>query len=197
MRQTVRLPTCAKSGALAMIRTVIADDEAIARAGLRAILAEDPEIELCAECSNGVETLRTLLALRPDLVLLDVQMPDLDGFGVLRALPREFWPAVVFVTAFDQYALRAFDVNAVDYLVKPFGDARAQDALARAKQRVRSHDTSAERILSAITPVLERSSSYLKRLACRDRDRVTFIDVGEIDWVEAEGDYVRRFAWRV
>jgi two-component system LytT family response regulator len=174
-----------------MIRTLIADDEAIAREGLRATAADDREIEIVAECANGVETLHTLLSLRPDLLLLDVQMPDLDGFGVLRALPRELWPAVVFVTAFDQYALRAFDVNAVDYLLKPFGDERAREALARAKSRIRSGNSDAERILSAIVPVLEPGSSYLKRIAYRDRDRVTFIDVRQIDWIEAEGDYAR------
>jgi DNA-binding LytR/AlgR family response regulator len=104
---------------LQRFRTLIVDDEPVARAGLRALLAEDPEIEIVGECGNGIDALAALESLRPDLVLLDVQMPELDGVSVLRALPREQWPAVIFVTAYDRYAIEAFDLNAVDYLLKP------------------------------------------------------------------------------
>src|SRR5688572_556481 len=113
-----------------MIRTLIVDDEPVARAGLRVMLAADPEIEVVGECGNGVAAVVAIEELQPDLVLLDVQMPDLDGFGVLRSLPRDRRPAVVFVTAFDRYAIQAFDQNAVDYLLKPFGDARALEAVS-------------------------------------------------------------------
>ena len=171
-----------------MIRTVIVDDEPLARAGLRALLAEDPEIEVVAECGNGMDALRALEDLQPDLVLLDVQMPELDGFEVLRLLPRRAWPAVIFVTAHDRYALQAFEHNAVDYLLKPFGDARARDAVARAKARIGGSGRTADR--ASIATVVS-GEGPLRRIAYRDGERVTLLSVDEIDWIEAEGDYVR------
>ena len=177
-----------------MIRAVIADDEAIARAGLRAILDADPEVETVAECANGREALAAVQSLRPDLLLLDVQMPDLDGFAVLRALPPADWPAaIIFVTAFDQYAIRAFDVYAVDYLLKPFGDERALAAITRAKRRIRAASAGDKAgMLAAITPSLDAAPpGPLRPIACRDRDRVFFINTADIEWIEAEGDYVR------
>jgi two-component system LytT family response regulator len=171
-----------------LIRTLIVDDEPVARAGLRALLSEDPEIEIIGECGNGADTLRMIEDAQPDLVLLDVQMPELDGFGVLRALPRDNWPAVIFVTAFDRYALHAFDHNAVDYLLKPFGDERAREAIARAKQRIRGTARAADR--ERVSAMLA-GTGYLRRLAYRERERVAFLAVESIDWIEAEGDYVR------
>ena len=119
------------------IRTLVVDDEPLAREGLRLLLEGDAEIELCGEAGSGKAALAALRRLRPDLVFLDVQMPELSGFEVLAALPRESWPAVVFVTAYDRYALRAFEVHALDYLLKPFDDQRFADALARAKRHLR------------------------------------------------------------
>ena len=170
-----------------MIRTLIVDDEPVARAGLRAMLAADPEIEVIGECGDGVAAVAAIEDLHPDLVLLDVQMPDLDGFGVLRSLPRDRRPAVVFVTAFDRYAIEAFEQNAVDYLLKPFGDARALEAVSRAKRFIKG-----ERALQAakVDRVLQ-AAAPLQRLAIRDRTRTTLIEVADICWIEAEGDYAR------
>jgi two-component system LytT family response regulator len=170
-----------------MMRVLIVDDEPLARAGLRAILAEDADVEVVGEAGNGADAVRLILELHPDLVLLDVQMPDLDGLGVLRAIPRDAWPAVIFVTAYDRYALQAFDMLAVDYLLKPFGDARAREAIDRARQRIRG---AAAEDRSRIDAVLAQTG-HLRRLAYRDGDRVAFLDVQAIDWIEAEGDYVR------
>jgi two-component system LytT family response regulator len=170
-----------------MIRTLIVDDEPVARAGLRAMLAADDEIEVIGECGNGVAAVAAIEELHPDLVLLDVQMPDLDGFGVLRSLPRADRPAIVFVTAFDRYAIEAFDQNAVDYLLKPFGDARALEAVARAKRHIKG-----ERALqqTRLDDVL-RSAAPLQRLAIRERGRTILVEVADIRWIEAEGDYAR------
>jgi DNA-binding LytR/AlgR family response regulator len=115
------------------IRTLIVDDEPLARERLRALLADRPSIAVIGECASGADALETIRRERPDLVLLDVQMPELDGFEVLQAIAPEEWPAVIFVTAYDQYALRAFDVNAVDYLLKPFDRARFERAIGRAE----------------------------------------------------------------
>ena len=174
---------------------LIVDDEPLARAGLRALVEEDPECELLGECATGVEAVRAIRRLRPDVVLLDVQMPDLDGFGVLRALDRAEWPVVVFVTAYDAYALRAFEVHAVDYLLKPFGDGRAREALAHARERVRGAELQAlsARMVSLLggQPAPAPAREYLRRIAWRDRGRVAFVAVEEVDWIGAEDDYVR------
>ena len=177
-----------------LFRVILADDEPIARAGMRAILAHDATLDIVAECATGTQAVEAVLAHRPDILLLDVQMPDLDGFGVLRALPRELWPAIVFVTAYDSYALRAFDLHAVDYLVKPFGDERAREAVERAKQRVLSSGLPAMRKLVdelLATRPADTAATPLRHLAFRDGERVLLIAVGDIDWIEAEGDYVR------
>src|SRR5688500_1629594 len=115
------------------IRTLIVDDEPLAREGLRLLLGEDGEVEVIGECASGREAVQAIQKLHPDLVFLDVQMPELDGFQVIAALSPDDLPAVVFVTAYDRYALRAFEVHALDYLLKPFDDERFQDALRRAK----------------------------------------------------------------
>ena len=177
---------------------LIVDDEPLARAGLRSLVEEDPDAELLGECATGVEAVRAIRRLRPEVVLLDVQMPDLDGFGVLRALDRAEWPVVVFVTAYDAYALRAFEVHAVDYLLKPFGDGRAREALARAKDRVRGAELQAlsVRMVSLLggkpdSPPPAPAREHLRRIAWRDRGRVAFVAVDEVDWIGAEDDYVR------
>jgi two-component system LytT family response regulator len=178
-----------------LIRTLIVDDEPAARDGMRHLLTADPEIVLAGECANGREAAAAIRDTAPDLVFLDVQMPELDGFGVLRQVGVEKAPTVVFVTAFDQYALRAFDVHAIDYLLKPFTDDRFRQSLDRAKQQVRQgrlEDLS--RKLAALldhdepAPVRER---YLDRLVVKSGGKVTLLPVGEIEWIDAEGDYVR------
>ena len=177
------------------IRTLIVDDEPAARDGMRHLLTADPEIVLAGECTNGREAAAAIRDTAPDLVFLDVQMPELDGFGVLREVGVERAPMVVFVTAFDQYALRAFDVHAIDYLLKPFTDDRFRQSLDRAKQQVRQGRLGdLSRKLAALldhdepAPVRER---YLDRLVVKSGGKVTLLPVGEIEWIDAEGDYVR------
>jgi two-component system, LytTR family, response regulator len=176
------------------IRTLIVDDEPAAREGMRHLLAADPEIVLAGECSNGREAVAAIRDPSPDLAFLDVQMPELDGFGVLREVGVERAPAVVFVTAFDQYALRAFDVHAIDYLLKPFTDDRFRQSLDRAKQLVRQGRLGdLSRKLAALLDNDESAPAqrYLDRLVVKSGGKVTLLPVGEIEWIDAEGDYVR------
>lgn len=177
------------------IRTLIVDDEPAARDGMRHLLAADPEIVLAGECSNGREAAAAIRDTAPDLVFLDVQMPGLDGFGVLREVGVDRAPAVVFVTAFDQYALRAFDVHALDYLLKPFTDDRFRESLERAKQLVRQGRLGdLSRKLAALLDHDEPAPArprYLDRLVVKSGGKVTLLPVGEIEWIDAEGDYVR------
>ena len=155
------------------IRTVLVDDEPLARASLRVLLARDPDIELVAECGDGAQAVEVLRALRPALVFLDVQMPECDGFEVLERLGPDVPPAVVFVTAFDQHALRAFDAGALDYLLKPFADARFALALARAKEQA------AQAARAPVPPA---------RLAVRSGRAVHFVALAEVAWIES-ADY--------
>jgi len=176
------------------IRTLIVDDEPAAREGMRHLLTADPEIVLAGECSNGREAVAAIRDTSPDLAFLDVQMPELDGFGVLREVGVERAPAVVFVTAFDQYALRAFDVHAIDYLLKPFTDDRFRQSLDRAKQLVRQGRLGdLSRKLAALLDNDESAPAprYLDRLVVKSGGKVTLLPVGEIEWIDAEGDYVR------
>jgi len=177
------------------IRTLIVDDEPAARDGMRHLLTADPEIVLAGECANGREAAAAIRDAAPDLVFLDVQMPELDGFGVLREVGVERAPMVVFVTAFDQYALRAFDVHAIDYLLKPFTDDRFRQSLDRAKQHVRQGRLGdLSRKLAALLDHDEAAPvrrPYLDRLVVKSGGKVTLLPVGEIEWIDAEGDYVR------
>ncbi|HWZ58984.1 MAG TPA: LytTR family DNA-binding domain-containing protein [Gemmatimonadaceae bacterium] len=174
------------------IRVVVADDEPIARAGLRTLLAADSNVELVAECADGRGTIETIRRVRPDVVFLDVQMPDVDGFDVLRALDGEPLPVVVFVTAYDQYAIRAFEVHALDYLLKPFDDVRFADTLARAKAAAR--DRQREDVAARLARLLddaERRSPRPIRLVVKSGGRVLFVRADEIDWIEAADYYVK------
>jgi two-component system, LytTR family, response regulator len=157
------------------IRTVIVDDEPLARSNLSVLLRLDREIEIVAECASGAEALAQIRAANPDLVFLDVQMPECDGFDVLELLGQHLPPAIVFVTAYDQYALRAFDAGALDYLLKPFDNARFVRALHRAKQRI-SHNNDLPR------PV--------ERLAIKGVGEIVFVKIPEIDWIDAADYYV-------
>ena len=175
------------------IRTVIVDDEPASRKGMRHLLAADPEIVVVGECSNGLEAVAAIRDSVPDLVFLDVQMPELEGFDVLREVSGERAPTVVFVTACEQYALRAFEARAVDYVVKPFTDERFRQSLHRAKQQVRgAWLEELPQGLSALLPEREpRRPRYLDRLAVRCGGKVTLVPVREIEWIDAEGDRVR------
>jgi two-component system, LytTR family, response regulator len=156
------------------IRTLIVDDEPLARSNLVVLLRLDPEIEIVSECGSGVEALVEIRSAKPDLVFLDIQMPECDGFDVLELLGRDLPPAIVFVTAYDQYAVRAFEAGALDYLLKPFDNARFDRALGRAKQRMmRGKD-------------LPRK---LERWAIKSGGQVSFVRIAEIDWIEAADYY--------
>lgn len=169
------------------LRVVIADDEELARRVLREHLNAEPDIEIVAECSNGFEAVKAANEQRPDLVFLDVQMPKLDGFEVLELI--EAPSAVVFITAFDQYAMRAFDAAAVDYLLKPYSAERFRAALDRARARLRESSPTgpapADLKIAARAP-----GDYLERLVVKDGPRVHVIPAGKLDYVEAQDDYV-------
>lgn len=178
----------------ARIKTIIVDDEPLARKTLRILLESDPDIELVAECSNGVEAVDAIHAMSPDLVFLDIQMPELDGFDVIAALDDGFAPVIVFVTAFDTYALKAFEVHAFDYLLKPFTDARFATALAQAKLEVEHRTVRglSDRLLALLADrERDRPSRNLTRVLVKSASRVTFLKVSEIDWIEAAGSYVQ------
>lgn len=167
------------------IRVWIADDEAAARRGLRALLAADAEIEVVGESASGRETCEAVRELAPDLLFLDIRMPDMDGFEVLAALDAGELPVVVFVTAFDEYTLQAFEVQALDYVLKPFTDERFARALSRAKEQCHSRRRAASR------PATGPGQPYVRRLAVGSRDDVRFLDVAGVRWIEADGYRVR------
>ena len=173
------------------VRTLIVDDELLARERLRQLLEAEPEIELIAECSDGAEALAALQDKKPDLVFLDIQMPELDGFGVLEAIRMDVAPVIVFVTAYDKFALRAFEVHAADYLLKPFDRDRFQTALGRALERLKHRGSEAQQQKqSALLAELRPPSKPLERLAVKSGGRVVFVKISDIDWIEAAHNYV-------
>lgn len=156
------------------IRALIVDDEPLARSNLAVLLRMDPEIGSIRECGSGAEAIGEMRVAHPDLLFLDVQMPECDGFDVIEMLGKDLPPAVVFVTAYDQYALRAFEAGALDYLLKPFDNARFELALGRAKQRIRLGRDRTQR---------------LERVAIKNAGEVCFVKIAEIDWIEAADYY--------
>ncbi len=175
------------------IKTIIIDDEPLAREKLRGFLENEADIEVIGECRDGREALETIESEKPDLVFLDVQMPEMDGFEVLDNVEPESLPTVVFVTAYDQYAIKAFDVHAVDYLLKPFDRQRFGEALGRARaehERRQAGDVKRQ-LLALLEEVESRREKYPARLVIKTSGRVVFIKVDEIDWVDAAGNYVR------
>ncbi len=175
------------------IKTIIVDDEPLAREKLRGFLENEADIEIIGECRDGREALETIESEKPDLVFLDVQMPEMDGFEVLDNLEPQNLPTVVFVTAYDQYAIKAFDVHAVDYLLKPFDRQRFGEALgrARAEHERRQAGDVRRQLLALLQEVESRREKYPARLVIKTSGRVVFIKVDEIDWVDAAGNYVR------
>jgi two-component system LytT family response regulator len=159
----------------APIRALVVDDEPLARSNLTVLLRRDPDIGAVAECGSGLEAIAAIRTSKPDLVFLDVQMPECGGFDVLELLGSFLPPAVIFVTAYDEYALRAFEAGALDYLLKPFDDARFVRALNRAKDKIAHY-----------TPL---QASPAKRLVVKSQGQVLFLNVADIDWVEAAGYY--------
>jgi two-component system LytT family response regulator len=173
------------------IRTLVVDDEPIARAHVVALLRDEPDIEVVAECCNGSEAAAAIGRTAPDLMFLDVQMPELDGFELLRAAGNQRLPAVVFVTAYDDYALRAFEVRAVDYLLKPFSAERFRSALAHArKQLTQQHASTIGQQLLDLLPEIRRTPAR-DRIVVRSSGRIYFVRTNDIDWCEAAGNYVR------
>src|ERR1700751_5479857 len=173
------------------IRTVVADDEALARQKLRILLDSEPGILVVAECKNAKETLAALEAYKPDLLMLDVQMPDADGFEVLKRAPAEQMPIVVFTTAYDHYAIKAFEAHALDYLLKPFDQERLHNALERVRvELLRSREPEVTKRLLALLEDA-RPSAKAERLVIRAGGRVVFLDAEEIEWIEAAANYVR------
>jgi two-component system, LytTR family, response regulator len=170
------------------LRIVIVDDEPLARAVVREYAAADALVEVVAECGNGFEAVKAVSELRPDLVLLDVQMPKLDGFEVLELLGRD--QPVVFITAYDQYALRAFEVHAVDYLLKPFSAERFEAAMGRARERRRAQAPAAPLPVEAIVRDARPRPGHVERVLIRDGAHVHVLPVDKIDYVEAQDDYV-------
>jgi two-component system LytT family response regulator len=158
----------------AKITAIVVDDEPLARSNLTVLLRLDPDIEVVGECGSGVEAPAAIRAAKPDLIFLDVQMPECDGFDVLELLGKDVPPAIVFVTAYDQYALRAFEAGALDYLLKPFDNARFDLALDRAKQKI---------------ALARNLPQKLERLAIKSAGQVSFLRISEIDWIEAADYY--------
>ena len=172
------------------MRVLIVDDERPARELIATLLNRLPNIELLGECSNGQEAVTAIKKLQPDLVFLDIQMPRLDGFGVLAQLDPEHFPLIIFVTAFDRYAVRAFEVHALDYLLQPFEYDRLADAVERARARIaQGPNTSQGRILELLEQL--HTERGWDRLRIREDGRILFLKPEEIDWIAAEGNYVR------
>src|ERR1700722_15871158 len=159
----------------APIRALVVDDESLARSNVKVLLRRDPDIGAVAECGSGLEAIETLRKSKHDLVFLDVQMPECGGFDGLEVLGSDLPPAIIFVTAYEEYALRAFEAGALDYLLKPFDDARFERALKRAKDKIAHYSP--------------RQSQLAQRLVVKDRGQVLFLNVADIDWVEAAGYY--------
>lgn len=174
------------------IKVLIVDDEPLAREGILTRLAAEPDIEIVAECGNGAQAVSALQNDEIDLVFLDVQMPKPDGFGVIKIVGVELMPYVIFVTAFDEYAMRAFEVHAVAYLLKPVDSAHFQAALDRARSLLRDQNADdLSRRLRGILDDLKARDRYLTRLSIRNDGRIRFVNVDEIDWIEAADNYVR------
>jgi two-component system, LytTR family, response regulator len=174
------------------LRAMVVDDEAVARRRVRRLLASEPDVTVAGEYGDGASALDAIVAGRPDLVFLDVQMPELDGFDLVRALGTEAMPAIVFVTAFDRYALQAFDVHAIDYLLKPFTPERFRAAVARARERITSRRAGGD--IAALVCALRERPRHLSRVVVRTGAKLVVVDLGTVDWIASADNYVRLMA---
>ncbi|MEW6367579.1 MAG: LytTR family DNA-binding domain-containing protein [Acidobacteriota bacterium] len=172
------------------IRVLIVDDEPWACKRIAGLLKDEPSIEIVGECADGEDAIARITELSPDLVFLDVQMPGVDGFDVIEAVGPEKMPLVIFATAYDKYALRAFDAHAVDYLLKPFDEDRFQRALARARKELQGGALAAQGSLRTLLDALRSERKYLQRLVVKSGGRVLFLKATEVDWFEAAGNYI-------
>lgn len=173
-----------------MLRVLIVDDEPVARRRIRRLLRADRDIDVVGEAADGAAAVQAIADKQPDLVFLDVQMPELDGFGVLRRVGPGRVPGVIFVTAFDQYALRAFEVHAVDYLLKPFTRERLLDAVARVRESHLAGEKHEDPRLAALLEELTERPRFLRRLPARAGSRIVLVDATDIDWLQAADNYV-------
>jgi two-component system LytT family response regulator len=174
------------------IRTIISDDEPLAREKLRILLASEDGVRIVAECRDGRQTINALQTYKPDLLLLDIQMPGADGFQVLSSIAADDMPIVVFTTAYDQYAIRAFEMHAVDYLLKPFDHERLHKAIERTRaELLKTTDREMRQRILDLLAGTRAESRNAKRLVIKVAGRVVFLDVEEIDWVEAAANYVK------
>lgn len=172
-----------------MLRTLIVDDEPIARRGLRNLLKAEPDIEIIGECGDGAQAVEDIARTNPDLVLLDIQMPEMDGFEVIANLGLESMPAFIFITAYDDFALRAFRVHALDYLLKPVKAPLLHATLERARRALSSKDESQK--LAALLRHLGETQRFTERVTIKTNDSILVLKVHEVQWFEAYGDYVR------
>jgi two-component system, LytTR family, response regulator len=173
------------------ISILIADDEPLAREGVRQLLALHADVTIVAEAHDGVHAVELIEEMKPDLVFLDIQMPELDGFGVIKEIGVEGMPTTIFVTAYDEFALKAFEVHAFDYLLKPIESERFAEALDRARTQIALKDTTdsgdkLRRLLESLQP----NKQMLQRLAIKSTGKITFVNTADIEWIQANGDYV-------
>src|SRR5436305_7165022 len=169
----------------AKITALIVDDEALARKFIRRMLREDHDVEITGECNDGKSAVALIQKHKPDIVFLDVQMPAMDGFAVLDAVGTEQLPEVIFTTAYEKYAIRAFELHALDYLLKPFDQTRFRDAMRHAKERFRSKDQKDGRLqIGALLDRIRNKPEYLDRLVIKAGGRITFLNTDEINWIE-------------
>jgi two-component system, LytTR family, response regulator len=175
----------------APIRALIVDDEPLARKFIRRMLKDDFEVEIAGEASNGKEAVAIIQKHGPDIVFLDVQMPEMDGFAVLESIQADKLPEIIFTTAYEQYAIRAFELHALDYLLKPFDQTRFKDAIKHAKERFRSEHQQDNRLqIGALLESIRYKPEYLDRVVIKSGGRITFLNTREINWIEADDKYV-------
>ncbi|MBV9267035.1 MAG: response regulator transcription factor [Acidobacteriaceae bacterium] len=172
-------------------KVLLVDDEPLARQGLRMLLSEDPDVGAIEDAKDGQEAVVCIQRSSPDLVFLDVQMPEMDGFSVVREVGAERMPAVVFVTAYDEYALQAFEINAIDYLLKPVTAKRFAEAMRRAKLRLYSHPVAdTNRQILSLLETMASPRRHISRLAVRSAGKTVFVDADDVDWIKAAENYV-------
>lgn len=174
------------------IKALIIDDEPLARKYIRRMLQDSPDVEIIGECGNGITAVTDILEKKPDLVFLDIQMPEMDGFTVLEIIGEKRIPQIVFTTAFEQYAIRAFEIHALDYLLKPFDQPRFEKAMNQVRERFgdREQREDNRRQVSALLENVKQKAEFLDRIMIKADGRITFLKTAEIDWIEADGKYI-------
>ena len=171
-----------------ILKAIVVDDEQYARSVIRHLLQEEQNVQLVAECNNGFEAIEQIKRHRPQLVFLDVQMPEIDGFEVINQTRHAWVPFYIFTTAYDQYALKAFEVNAIDYLLKPFSDARFFQAIKKAKEQ--TYHQQLQKLAALVQHVHQSTQPYLQRISIKSAGRIYFLQTSEIEWIEAADQYV-------